>query len=89
MKQKKVKIELTEDQQDWLLRRLKLDWDEEINYQYDNEVDDTYLEDLYGCYIALLGKPKGFIDALVNNEIVRDMRQDIEDLKAFKEQYNG
>lgn len=89
MKQQKVKIELTKDQQDWLLRRLKLDWDEEINYQYGNEVDDTYLEDLYGCYIALLGEPKGLIDALVNNEIARNMRQDIEELKEFKEQHNG
>jgi len=78
----KIKIEMTKEQQEWLLRRLKVDWDEEINYQYSNGVADTeYLEQLYQCYIALLGKPQGIIDLVVNNEIAKGMRKDIDDLK--------
>lgn len=81
----KVKIEMTEEQQKWLLQRLKIDWDEEINYQASNgEADTEYLENLYECYIAILGKPKGFIDVVVNNEIARMMKQEIEDLKNGK-----
>lgn len=77
-----VKIEMTKEQQEWLLRRLKIDWDEEINYQYSNgDTDTEYLEQLYDCYIALLGKPKGFIDVVVNNEIANCMWQEIQDLK--------
>lgn len=78
-----VKIEMTKEQNEWLLRRLKLDWDEEINYQYScGEIDTSYLENLLDCYIAILGQPKGMIDVVVNNEIEQQMRQELEDLKA-------
>ena len=83
MKKCLIKIEMTEEQQLWLLRRLKVDWDEEINYQMSNSAIDTdYLENLCDCYVALLGQPKGFIDIVVNEEIARTMRQEIDDLKG-------
>ena len=79
-----IKIEMTKEQQLWLLRRMKLDWDEEINYQKSNSAIDTeYLENLYECYVALLGKPKGIIDLLVNNEIARDMEKELQELKEL------
>lgn len=79
---KKIKIEMTEEQQLWLLRRLKVDWDEEINYQMSNgDCDTEYLESLYECYVALLGKPQGYIDLVVNNEIAQSMLKEINDLK--------
>ena len=78
-----IKIEMTKEQQDWLLRRLKLDWDEEINYQYSNgEPDTEYLENLLDCYIAILGEPISMIDVMVNNEIERSMRKELEELKG-------
>lgn len=84
MKQDIVKIEMTKEQQLWLLRRLKVDWDEEINYQMSNSAIDTdYLENLYECYVALLGKPKGIIDLVVNNEIANNMLKEINDLKLY------
>lgn len=89
----KIRIEMTKEQQIWLLRRLKIDWDEEINYQDSNlELDLEYLENLYECYIALLGKPRkdgfmGYIDSLVNKEIAEKMRQEINDLKERNKLY--
>ena len=78
----KIKIEMTQEQQLWLLRRLKVDWDEEINYQMSNgDCDTEYLESLYECYVALLGKPQGIIDLVVNNEIAQNMLKEINDLK--------
>ena len=88
-----VKIEMTEEQQLWLLRRLKIDWDEEINYQDSNsEIDTEYLENLYLCYIALLGKPNkkgfaGYIEAYANKEIAENMLKEIEDLKERNRLY--
>ena len=85
----KIKIEMTEEQQLWLLKRLKIDWDEEINYQKSNsEIDTDYLENLYSCYIALLGKPRnkgllGFIDACANKEIAEEMLKEINELKEL------
>jgi len=93
MSNSKIKIEMTEEQQLWLLQRLKIDWDEEINYQDSNiEVDTEYLENLYGCYMALLGKPRKdaflhYIDIHVRKEISEIMRKDIEDLKERSRLY--
>lgn len=82
MKKDIIKIEMTKEQQLWLLQRLKVDWDEEINYQGSNgECDTEYLERLYECYVAILGKPQGIIDLVVNNEIQENMLQEIKDLK--------
>lgn len=77
-----IKITLTEEQQLWLLRRMRIDWDEEINYQASNgEADTEYLEMMLECYIALLGKPRGIIDAVVNKEIIEGMLNEINELK--------
>jgi len=79
---KKIKIELTEEQQTWLLRRLNLDWDEEVNYQKScGETDTSYLEDLLSCYAALLGKTDSFIIALCNMDDIETKQKEIEDLK--------
>ena len=81
---------MTKEQQLWLLRRLKVDWDEEINYQMSNgECDTEYLENLYLCYIALLGKPNGkgffgYIEAYANKEIAESMLKEINELKECK-----
>ena len=70
--EKIIKITMTEEQQLWLLNRLKVDWDEEVNYQLSNGNRDTeYLEKLFDCYKAILGKPQkdglmGFIEAYAN-----------------------
>ena len=86
MKKDIIKIEMTKDQQLWLLRRLNVDWDEEVNYQMSNgAVDTDYLENLFQCYVALLGKPQGMIDWLVNNEIARNMKEEIDNLKKGEE----
>ena len=86
MKKDIIKIEMTKDQQLWLLRRLKVDWEEEVNYQMSNSAIDTdYLENLFQCYVALLGKPQGMIDLLVNNEIARNMKEEIDNLKEGEE----
>ena len=88
-----IKIEMTKEQQEWLLKRLKIDWDEEINYQDSSmEIDTEYLESLYECYIACLGKPRkdGFlhyIDVRVNQEIAKNMRKEIDDLKERNRLY--
>lgn len=88
-----VKIEMTEEQQLWLLKRLKIDWDEEINYQDSSiEVDTEYLESLYECYVALLGKPNkdgfmGYIQAYANKEIAENMLKEIQDLKERNRLY--
>ena len=84
MSEKMISIKMTEEQQLWLLRRMKIDWDEEVNYQKSNEDSDTsYLEELKACYVAILGKPKHTIEAMANEEIVKSLEQDIEDVKEL------
>ena len=80
-----VTIKMPKEQQLWLLRRLKVDWDEEVNYQWSNGEHDTeYLEEMLKCYAALLGVELSIIDVVVNNEIIRNMQQDIDELKGVK-----
>lgn len=78
-----IKIVMTVEQQEWLLKRLKIDWDEEVNYQMSNGDSDTeYLEKLKECYIAILGEPQNGIQALAYNQIIESMNKDIEEVKT-------
>lgn len=77
-----INIELSEEQQRWLLRRLRIDWDEEVNYQLSNGDPDTdYLEHLKECYLAVCGKPQSMIDVVVNREIERNLDEDLEKVR--------
>lgn len=76
------KIILTEEQQTWLLKFLNREWDAEAEYQaLNNEPDTTYLEDMLDVYIALLGKPDGFIQAYCIKDDVENKLKDLEELK--------
>ena len=78
----KIKIELTEEQQTWLLRFMNREWDEELNYQASNgEPDTTYLEDMLDVYEALLGKTNSIITALVNAGDIEEKQKEIKELK--------
>ena len=78
----KVKIELTEEQQTWLLRFLNREWDEEVNYQSSNgEVDTTYLEDMLDVYEALLGKTNSIFIAMANQNDIEEKKKEIKELK--------
>ncbi len=81
----KVRITIEEEQLNWLFKRLKIDWDEEVNYQINNSDGDTeYLEELYKCYESLLGKPKNIGEAMAWKEILQNMKNDIEEVKKAK-----
>lgn len=78
----KIKIELTEEQQTWLLKFMNREWDEELNYQASNgEPDTTYLEDMLDVYEALLGKTNSIITALVNADDIEEKQKEIKELK--------
>ena len=48
---KKIKIELTEEQQTWLLRFFNMEWNNEVEYQSQNNDSDTsYLEDMLDVF---------------------------------------
>ena len=82
-----MKITLTEEQQTWLLRFLNREWDEEVEYQWKNQEADTeYLEDMLDVYIALLGKPDGFIQAYCIKDDVESKLKEIKDLKEENNQ---
>lgn len=80
---KKIKIELTEEQQTFLLRWLNREWDEEVEYQYRNQESDTdYLNDMLDVYEAILGKTDSWILAMSITNDIESKRKQIEDLKA-------
>lgn len=84
---KKVKIELTEEQQLWLLKFLNREFDEEVEYQWHNqESDTTYLEDLADVYEALLGKTDCVFIAMSYEE---DMKQKWQEIQKLKESNNA
>lgn len=79
---KKIKIELTEEQQTWLLRFFNREWNAEVDYQWMNRDSDTeYLEEILDVYMALLGKPDGFIQAYCIKDDIEDKLKEIEELK--------
>lgn len=78
----KVKIEMTEDQQTWLLRFMNYEWDAEVEYQYQNrEPDTTYLEDMLDVYDALLGKTDSIFVAMANVHDIESKKKQLEELK--------
>lgn len=78
----KIKIQLTEEQQTWLLRFLNHEWYEELNYQEINgDTDTTYLEDMLEVYCAILGKPKDVFSAISNKFDIEDKLKEIKELK--------
>ena len=80
---KKHTIVMNDDQWIWLIKRLNLDWDEEVVYQIQNGAGDIeYLKELYDVYEALLGKADNFIEAYV---IIDDLESKQLDMKTVKE----
>lgn len=77
----KINIELTEEQQTWLLRFLNREWDEECEYQARNDADTDYLEDMLDVYEALLGKTDSWILAYSFANDIEDKKNDIKKLK--------
>lgn len=78
----KVKIELTEEQQTWLLRFLNREWNEEVEYQWRNQESDTdYLEDMLNVYEALLGKTDSIFIAMAHAEDIEEKEKEIRELK--------
>lgn len=78
----KIKIELTEEQQTWLLKFMNREWDEELNYQASNgEPDTTYLEDMLDVYDALLGKTDSIFVAMANVNDIEEKQKEIKELK--------
>ena len=78
----KIKIELTEEQQTWLLRFLNREWDAEVEYQWNNqESDTTYLKDILDVYEALLGKTDCIFIAMAHAEDIEEKQKDIKELE--------
>lgn len=77
----KYKIELTEEQQTWLLRFLNREWDAEVEYQWQNNQDTSYLEEMLDVYDALLGKAINVFIAIANTEDIDEKRKQIQELK--------
>ena len=77
----KIKIELTEEQQTWLLKFFNSEWNAEVDYQWTNNHDTTYLEDMLEVYTALLGEPRHWIDAYVKKEDIESKLKEIKELK--------
>lgn len=85
--EKKIKIELTEDQQRWLLQFLNREWNEEVEYQWRNQESETdYLEDMLDVYEALLGKTDSWIIAYSINEDIEGKKKQIRELKESNKQ---
>ena len=81
---KKIRIELTEEQQARLLKLLNYEWDAEIEHQSRNNIPDTsYLEDMLEVYKSCLGKASNLIEAFVLSD---DIDAKIEEINKLKEQ---
>lgn len=85
----KIKIELTEEQQRWILQFLNREWNEEIEYQWRNQDSDTeYLEDMLDVYEALLGKTNCVFIAMANKEDIEEKQKQIKELKESNNEIN-
>ena len=79
----KVKIEMTEDQQTWLLRFMNYEWDAECEYQYQNrEADSQYLEDMLDVYEAVLGKADNIFEAISIEYDIESKKKQLEEMDA-------
>ena len=77
-----VKIEMTRDQQTWLLRFMNYEWDAEYEYQYQNRESDTqYLEDMLDVYEAVLGKTNNIFEAISISYDVESKKKQLEELR--------
>ena len=77
-----VKIEMTKDQQTWLLRFMNCEWDAEYEYQYQNRESDTqYLEDMLDVYEAVLGKTNNIFEAISISYDIESKKNQLEELK--------
>ena len=77
-----IKIEMTEEQQTWLLRLINREWDAELDYQYQNRNSDTeYLEEMLDVYEALLGKTNSIFTAMANQFDIEDKLKELKELK--------
>lgn len=77
-----VKIEMTRDQQTWLLRFMNYEWDAEYEYQYQNRESDTqYLEDMLDVYEAVLGKTNNIFEAISISYDIESKKNQLEELK--------
>ena len=77
-----VKIEMTRDQQTWLLRFMNYEWDAEYEYQYQNKESDTqYLEDMLDVYEAVLGKTNNIFEAISISYDIESKKNQLEELK--------
>ena len=80
------KVTLTDEQYYWLLRRLNLDWDEEVNYQLSNSDTDTeYLEQLYSVYEAILGKANNFLEALSIADDLEEKKAELDEIRRYEQ----
>lgn len=78
----KIKIELTEEQQTWLLRFLNREWDEEVEYQWRNQESEIdYLQDMLDVYEAILGKTNSWIQAYAIADDIESKKKQIKELK--------
>ena len=78
----KIKIEMTEDQQRWLLQFLNREWNEEVEYQWRNQESETdYLKDMLDVYEAILGKTNSWIIAYSINEDIEGKKKQIKELE--------
>lgn len=82
-----VKIELTEEQQRWLLQFLNREWNEEVEYQWRNQESETdYLKDMLDVYEALLGKTDSWIIAYSINEDIESKKKQIKELEESNDE---
>ena len=78
----KIRIELTEEQQTWLLRFLNREWDEEVEYQWRNQESDTeYLKDMLDVYKAISGKVDNFFLAIAIADDIESKEKQIKELE--------
>ena len=78
----KIRIELTEEQQTWLLRFLNREWDEEVEYQWRNQESDTeYLKDMLDVYKAVSGKTDNFFLAIAIADDIEMKEKQIKELE--------
>ena len=82
--ERKVKITMTEEQQLWLLRFLNREWDEEIEYAWNNDQDTSYLKDLLEVYEAVCGKAESYIEAMVIAQDIESKQKQIKELEDEK-----
>lgn len=82
--ERKVKITMTEEQQLWLLRFLNREWDEEVEYAWNNDQDTSYLKDLLEVYEAVCGKAESYIEAMVIAQDIESKQKQIKELEDEK-----